>query len=274
MLGGNDEPASGGRSPISCFVPEDALAPCAVRGAHRRRPSRDRALRGARCAVVGRGAVAVGTRPPPGPARMLAFGDARFPLDDERNPPETRAYFAAFAANGGLTPTRGIVHGGARSGPPLAALGGDAGRGGERKRISSDCEARSVSPHPLRDARARSTSARPGRSAIALAAGGGEDGFVTSSDLGRTATRRRSRDALGVQHGARSDRRRRRNSRTHRTTAAGGRALGARDAVARERSRERGVREALLRISRRAAWRRPMRFVSRSSTRSSACADP
>lgn len=45
-----------------------------------------------------------GSRSAPGPVRMLAFGDARFPLDDARDSPATRAHYASFAANGGMAP--------------------------------------------------------------------------------------------------------------------------------------------------------------------------
>jgi len=122
-----------------------------------------------------------GARPQPGPARMLAFGDARFPVDDGRDPPETRAHFASFATNGGLTrlsasaiEAREAVRHWPRS---QALLGADASEA-NLKRIRLD-QFRLVhfATHAEVDERA------PGRSAIALAAGGGEDGFVTAADL-------------------------------------------------------------------------------------------
>ena len=135
--------------------------------------------------VVPSSAVALslwGARPPPGPARMLAFGDARFPVDDARDPPETRAHFAAFAANGGLarlsasaTEVREAVRHWTRS---ETLLGADATEA-NLKRVQLD-QFRLIhfATHAEVDERA------PGRSAIALAAGGGEDGFVTAADLG------------------------------------------------------------------------------------------
>ena len=121
-------------------------------------------------------------RPPPGPARMLAFGDARFPLDDVRNPPVTRAHFAAFAANGGLAPlsqSATEVRVAVRHWPGSRALLGADATESNLKRMQLD-QFRLVhfATHAEVDERA------PGRSAIALAAGGGDDGFVTSADLG------------------------------------------------------------------------------------------
>jgi CHAT domain-containing protein len=135
--------------------------------------------------VVPSSAVALslwGARPPPGPARMLAFGDARFPLDDARNPPETRAHFAAFAANGGLTRLSASaheVHDAVGHWPHSEALLGADATEANLKRIQLD-QFRLIhfATHAEVDERA------PGRTAIALAAGGGEDGFVTGTDLG------------------------------------------------------------------------------------------
>ena len=116
-----------------------------------------------------------------GPVRMLAFGDARFPTDDPRDPPVTRAHFAAFASNGGLTRLSASaieVREAVRHWPQsLALLGADASEA-NLKRIRLD-QYRLVhfATHAQVDERA------PGRSAIALAAGGGEDGFVTTADL-------------------------------------------------------------------------------------------
>ncbi|MDQ2765662.1 MAG: CHAT domain-containing protein [Gemmatimonadota bacterium] len=121
-------------------------------------------------------------RPAPGPGRMLAFGDARFPMDDARDPPATRAHFAAFASNGGLsklsasaTEVRESVRYFPRS---LALLGADASESNLKKVRLDQYRLVHFATHAEVDERA------PGRSAIALAAGGGEDGFVTSADLG------------------------------------------------------------------------------------------
>jgi CHAT domain-containing protein len=135
--------------------------------------------------VVPSSAVALslwGARPPPGPARMLAFGDARFPLDDARDSPETRAHFAAFAANGGLTRLSASaieVREAVRHWPRSEALLGGEASEANLKRIQLDqFRLLHFATHAEVDERA------PGRSAIALAAGGGEDGFVTGTDLG------------------------------------------------------------------------------------------
>jgi CHAT domain-containing protein/tetratricopeptide (TPR) repeat protein len=122
------------------------------------------------------------SRPSPGPARMLAFGDARFPLDDARNPPATRAHFAAFASNGGLsrldasaTEVREAMRRFPRS---QALLGVDASESNLKRARLDQYRLVHFATHAEVDERA------PGRSAIALAAGGGNDGFVTSADLG------------------------------------------------------------------------------------------
>ena len=117
----------------------------------------------------------------PGIARMIAFGDARFPSDDARNPPVTRAHFAAFASNGGLTRLSASateVREAVRHWPESQALLGADASEANLKRIRLD-QFRLVhfATHAEVDERS------PGRSAIALAAGGGEDGFVTSADL-------------------------------------------------------------------------------------------
>jgi len=120
-------------------------------------------------------------RPPPGAARMLAFGDARFPINDERNPPATRAFFAEFGSNGGLTALAASAteaRDAALRWPHSQALLGANASEANLKRIPLE-QYRLVhfATHAQVDERA------PGRSAIALAAGGGEDGFVTSADL-------------------------------------------------------------------------------------------
>ena len=90
-------------------------------------------------------------RPPPGPARMLAFGDARFPRDDARDPPATRAHFAAFASNGGLTRLSESATEVREAVQQLAALAGAARRRCERGESQAH-STRSVPPRALRDA--------------------------------------------------------------------------------------------------------------------------
>ena len=122
------------------------------------------------------------TRPAAGPARMLAFGDAHFPVDDERNAPATRAHFAAFTPSGGLSPlaasgteARDAVRRWPRS---QALLGTDASEANLKRAKLDQFRLLHFATHAQVDERA------PGRSSIALAAGGGEDGFVTSAELG------------------------------------------------------------------------------------------
>jgi len=120
-------------------------------------------------------------RTPPGKARMLAFGDPRLPVDDARNAPATRAHFAAFASNGGFTPlpasgmeVRSVV----RLFPRSNALVGAAASESNLKRARLDqYRLLHFATHAQVDEHA------PGRTAIALASGGGEDGFVTSAEL-------------------------------------------------------------------------------------------
>jgi len=122
------------------------------------------------------------SRPAPGPARMLAFGDARFPRDDERDPPATRAHFASFSASGGLprlSASGEEAREAVRYWPhSLALLGADASESNLKRARLDQYRLIHFATHAQVDERA------PGRSAIALAAGGGEDGFVTSADLG------------------------------------------------------------------------------------------
>ena len=134
-------------------------------------------------ALGGGGAVAV-AHASGRPARRACSPSAMhaFRCDDERNPPATRAHFAAFAANGGLTALAASANGGSRGRAPLAALAGAARRGCERGESEAHAKLDQFrlvhfATHAQVDERA------PGRSAIALAAGGGEDGFVTSADL-------------------------------------------------------------------------------------------
>jgi len=112
---------------------------------------------------------------------MLAFGDARFPQDDARDPPETRAHFASFATNGGLTrlsASANEVREAVRHWPrSQALLGADASEANLKSIRLDQFRLVHFATHAEVDERA------PGRSAIALAAGGGEDGFVTAADL-------------------------------------------------------------------------------------------
>jgi tetratricopeptide (TPR) repeat protein len=163
------------------FVPEDALhrLPFAALIIDGHRVIEHYAVH-----VVPSAAVALSlwsARPAPGPARMLAFGDARFPLDNARDAPETRAHFAAFAMNGGLTQltasaieVREAVRHWPRS---VALLGADASEANLKRIRLGQFRLLHFATHAAVDERA------PGRSSIALAAGGGEDGFVTAADL-------------------------------------------------------------------------------------------
>ena len=135
--------------------------------------------------VVPSAAVALalwGTRAPPGPARMLAFGDPRFPRDNVHDAPATRAHFAAFASLGGLTrlpASAAEVQSAVRWFPRSDALVGAAASESNLKRARLDrYRLIHFATHAQVDERA------PGRTAIALAAGGGDDGYVTSSELG------------------------------------------------------------------------------------------
>ncbi|HXY31572.1 MAG TPA: CHAT domain-containing protein [Gemmatimonadaceae bacterium] len=116
------------------------------------------------------------------PPRMLAFGDPHFPHDDPLDAPETRAHFAVFAAQGGLTSLPGSAdeaRTAARFWPQSDVLLGDAASQAnlERRRVDQ-YRLLHFATHTQVDERA------PGRSAIALAAGGGFDGFVSAADLG------------------------------------------------------------------------------------------
>jgi CHAT domain-containing protein/tetratricopeptide (TPR) repeat protein len=122
-----------------------------------------------------------GQRERTGPVRMLAFGDALFPSDDVRNAPATRAHFAAFATNGGLprlsasaTEVREAVR---RWPQSQALLGADASEANLKRLRLDQFRLIHFATHAEVDERS------PGRSAIALAAGGSEDGFVTAADL-------------------------------------------------------------------------------------------
>ena len=164
------------------IVPEDALyrVPFAALRANGHRVVERFAVHVAPSAAV---ALALWSqRAPPGPARMLAFGDPRFPRDDARDAPATRAHFAAFASRGGLTSlpaSAAEVQSAVRWFPRSQALVGAAASESNLKRAKLD-QFRLIhfATHAEVDERA------PGRTAIALAAGGGDDGFVTSSDLG------------------------------------------------------------------------------------------
>jgi CHAT domain-containing protein len=164
------------------LLPEDALhrVPFAALIVNRRRIVERYSVHVAPSAAV---ALSLwGERRPPGPARMLAFGGARFPSDNVRDAPATRAYFAEFAPNGGLTAleasateARDAARHWARS---QALLGADASEANLKHLPLEQYRLLHLATHAQVDERA------PGRSAIALAAGGGEDGFVTSADLG------------------------------------------------------------------------------------------
>lgn len=164
------------------IVPEDAFyrVPFAVLRVNGRRVVDRFAVHVAPSAAV---ALALWSeRAPPGPARMLAFGDPRFPRDDARDPPATRAHFAAFASLGGLTSLPASaqeVQAAVRWFPRSEALVGAAASESNLKRAKLE-QYRLVhfATHAQVDERA------PGRTAIALAAGGGDDGFVTSGELG------------------------------------------------------------------------------------------
>jgi CHAT domain-containing protein/tetratricopeptide (TPR) repeat protein len=122
------------------------------------------------------------SRPPhAGARRVLAFGDPAFPRDDPTLPPATRAHFAAFAQRGGL-PRLPASAAEARSAAGLFAgsevrLGRDASAAALRRARLEDFSILHLATHALVD------EAALGRSAIALAPGGGEDGFLGAGEL-------------------------------------------------------------------------------------------
>ncbi len=127
-------------------------------------------------------AVTLWGRPPaPGPARVLAFGDPVFPADRPTDPPATRARYAAFAERGGLTrlPASGDeARTAAAFAPrPELRLRQQASAAFLRHASLDSFRIIHLATHAQVDERAL------GRSAIALAPGGGEDGFVTAGDL-------------------------------------------------------------------------------------------
>jgi tetratricopeptide (TPR) repeat protein len=163
------------------LVPDDALhrVPFPALRLHGRYLVERYALAQAPSAAV---AADIWRRPPhAGPRRVLAFGDPAFPHDDPALPPATRAHFAAFAQRGGL--------------PPLPASAAEARAAGSLFPGSDVRLGRAASEAALRRLRLDGFSiihlathalvdeAALGRSAIVLAPGGGEDGFVTSGDL-------------------------------------------------------------------------------------------
>jgi tetratricopeptide (TPR) repeat protein len=164
------------------LLPEDALhrVPFAALIVEHRRVAERFAVHTAPSAAVALSLWA--KRPAPGPTRMLAFGDPRFPANDVRNPPATRAYFAEFASNGGLAAlaaSAAEVRGAARLWPrSQALLGAEASEANLKHVPLAQFRLVHFATHAQVDERA------PGRSVIALAAGEGEDGFVTSADLG------------------------------------------------------------------------------------------
>lgn len=115
------------------------------------------------------------------PPRVLAFGDPAFPADDPRQPPATRAHFAAFAERGGL-PRLPASEGEARSAAsvwPAAEVRLRAG--------ASEAFLKQATLEPFRilpfATHAQVDDRALGRSALALVGGGGQDGFVTPGDL-------------------------------------------------------------------------------------------
>ncbi|HTC23626.1 MAG TPA: CHAT domain-containing protein [Gemmatimonadales bacterium] len=122
-----------------------------------------------------------GRSPHAGPRRVLAFGDPAFPKDDPGLPPATRAHFAAFAQRGGL-PQLPASAAEARSAASLfpgseIRLGREASAFALRRARLSEFSILHLATHALVD------EAALGRSAIVLAAGGGDDGFLGAGDL-------------------------------------------------------------------------------------------
>ncbi len=165
------------------LVPDDVLhrVPFAALRLHGRYLVERYALAQAPSATV---AADLWRRPPhAGPRRVLAFGDPAFPRDDPSLPPATRAHFAAFAERGGL-PALPASAAEARAAGRLfpgseVRLGGAASEAALRRLGLGGFSIIHLATHALVD------EAALGRSAIALAAGGGEDGFVTAGDLAR-----------------------------------------------------------------------------------------
>lgn len=127
-------------------------------------------------------AVALWSRPPSRlPLRILAFADPDYPTETSTATPVARAHFAAFAERGGLSRLPYSADE-ARAAAALAP-----GSEVRLRRAASEYYLKHTrldgfrvldfATHALVDERAL------GRSAIALSAGGGEDGFVTAGDL-------------------------------------------------------------------------------------------
>ncbi|HEY8105237.1 MAG TPA: CHAT domain-containing protein, partial [Gemmatimonadales bacterium] len=119
--------------------------------------------------------------PHAGRRRVLALGDPTFPRDNPSLPPATRAHFAAFSERGGLPPLPASADE-ARFAASLfpgseIRLGRDASAAALRHTRLDGFSIVHLATHALVD------EAALGRSAIVLAAGGGEDGFLDAGDL-------------------------------------------------------------------------------------------
>ncbi len=116
----------------------------------------------------------------PGPASMLAFGDPRFALEMEPGS-AAEVFRSAFDRTGGLPRLRAS----AREARMVASyadqadvrLRNDASEAGLKQALQGQFRVVHLATHALVDDRS------PGRSALALAAGDGEDGFVSSSEI-------------------------------------------------------------------------------------------
>jgi len=122
-----------------------------------------------------------GRAPHAGRRRVLALGNPAFPRDGPSLPPATRAHFAAFALRGGLPPLPASAAEARAAGRLFPGsdvrLGPDASEASLRRARLDGFSIIHLATHALVD------EAALGRSAIALAPGGGEDGFVTAGDL-------------------------------------------------------------------------------------------
>lgn len=162
------------------IVPDDALhrVPFAMLRSGGRRLVERFAIQTAPSAAV---ATTLWRRGSRGSGRVLAFGDPAFPSDDPGLLPTTRAYFAAFADRGGLAPLPA-------SGDEARTAGALLPRSEVRlRRAASEAflKRTSLAPYTVVHlaTHARVDERALGRSAIALAAGDGEDGFVTAAEL-------------------------------------------------------------------------------------------
>ncbi|HEU4588156.1 MAG TPA: CHAT domain-containing protein [Gemmatimonadales bacterium] len=165
------------------IVPDDALhrVPFAMLRLGGRRLVERFAIQTAPSAAVATTLWRRGSRGGRSTGRVLAFGDPAFPSDGPGLLPTTRAYFAAFADRGGLA--------------RLPASGDEARTAGallprseiRLRRAASEAflKRTSLAPYVVVHlaTHARVDERALGRSAIALAAGEGEDGFVTAAEL-------------------------------------------------------------------------------------------